>query len=166
MKLYNLFEEVILEEKEKYRQRLSEGVSSNDINMAINGDEVGKHYHVNLMYRSPDGATSSRWVQVYDYATTIAGNEAISAFEVSKNNAETGAWKLFRLDRITSFKISKVPFYKAISDVNPNMSQKYNKTGNNTPTLSTIHNKAKFNYQYKSPNKQTPNQGNEFDINK
>jgi predicted DNA-binding transcriptional regulator YafY len=166
MKLYNIFEELILEEIEKHRKLITEGVSSNDINMVINGDAVGKHYHVNLVYRSPDGTTSSRWVQVYDYARTTAGNDAISAFEVSKNNIETGAWKLFRLDRIQSFNISKVPFYKAISDVNPNMSQKYNKIGNNTPTLSTIHNKAKFNYQYKTPNKQNQNKGNEFDINK
>lgn len=165
MKLYNIFEELILEEVEKYHQLIIEGVSSNDINMAINGDEVGKHYHVNLAYRSPDGTTSTRWVQIYDYTTTTAGNDAVSAFEVSKNNSETGAWKLFRLDRISSFNISKVPFYKAISDVNPAMSQKYNKTGNNTPTLSAIHNKAKFNYQYKAPNKQNPSQGNEFDIN-
>lgn len=166
MKLYNIFEEVILEEINKHRQLLSEGVSSNDVNTAINGDEIGKHYYVDLVYRSPDGTTSNRWVQVYDYATTTAGNDAISAFEVSKNNSETGAWKIFRLDRITAFKISKVPFYKAISDVNPGMSQKYNKTGNNTPTLSALHNKAKFNYQYKAPNKQIPNQGNEVDINK
>jgi hypothetical protein len=150
MKLYNLFEEVILEEKEKYRQRLSEGVSSNDVNMAINGDETGKHFHVSFNYRSPRGDTSTRWVQVYDYARTISGNDAISAFEISKNNVATGAWKIFRLDRIDSFKISKVPFYRPISDIYPNMSQKYNKTGNNTPSIDVVNNKAKFDYKYKS----------------
>ena len=147
MKLYNLFESIILEEIEKSLQILSEGVSINDIDAIINGDDKGKHYHVSFDYRSPRGDVTNRWVQIYDYATTTAGNDAISAFEVSKDGAVTNQWKIFRLDRIENFKPSRVPFYKAISDRDPSV-PKYNKTGNNSPTLSTVNNKAKFDYQY------------------
>lgn len=147
MKLYNLYEDVILEEINRQQQILSEGVSTDVINSVINGDDKGKHYHVKFNYRSPRGDVSSRWVQVYDYVTTTAHNDAISAYEVSKDGTETGGWKLFRLDRIDNFNTSRVPFYKAISDRNPSVA-KYNKTGNNTPTLDKVNNKAKFDYQY------------------
>jgi len=151
MKLYNLFEDIILEEINKQRQIISEGVSVADINNAINGDANGKHYHVDLTYRKDNGEITNRWVQVYDYVTTKAGNDAISAFVVTKNQNQNdignGVWRIFRLDRIEAFKISKVPFFKAISDRDPSV-PKYNKTGNNTPTLAKVNNKAKFNYQY------------------
>jgi hypothetical protein len=160
MKLYNLFENIILEEVEKHRKILSEGISANDVNAMINGDN-GKHYLVDIKYRSPRGDVSSRWIQVYDYVTTTGGNDAISAFEVSKNNQETGLWKMFRLDRIDSFTVSKVPFYKSISDINPT-APTFNKTGNRTPTVAKLNNKAQFNYKYadssiKQQNKQNTN---------
>jgi hypothetical protein len=160
MKLYNLFEQVILEEINKHRQVLSEGVSVDEINSVINGDDKGRHYHVSFNYRDDDGEVTSRWVQIYDYATTTANNDAISAYEVSSKGGETSkrpGWKIFRLDRINNFKISKVPFYKPISDVNPSIKGKFNPTGNNTPTLNGFNNKAKFDYQYKdSTLKQQP----------
>ncbi len=153
MKLYNLFETVILEEIEKHRQIISEGVSREDVMTAINGDESGKHYHVKMDYRDKDGKVSNRWVQVYQFVSTIANNDAISAFEVSSNTGKPSGWRLYRLDRIENFKISKVPFYKAISDVNPAV-PKYNKTGNRTPTVKNLKAKADFNYQYKDKQKQ------------
>jgi hypothetical protein len=152
MKLYNLFEQVILEEINIHRQILSEGVSVDEINSVINGDDKGRHYHVSFNYRDDAGDVTSRWVQIYDYATTIANNDAISAYEVSSKGGETSkrpGWKIFRLDRINNFKVSKVPFYKPISDVNPSIKGKFNPTGNNTPTLNGFNNKAKFDYQYK-----------------
>jgi hypothetical protein len=157
MKLYKLLEEIILEEINKHRQVLTEGVSVDDINLAINGDDKGRHYHVSFDYRDNNGELTSRWVQIYDYVNTTANNDAISAYEVSsKGNgvSKRPGWKIFRLDRMNNFKLSKVPFYKPISDVNPSIKGKFNPVGNNTPTISGLNNKAKFDYQYKDSIKQ------------
>lgn len=148
MKLYNLYESVILEELEKQRQVLSEGVSNDDIMNAIKGDENGKHYHVKLDYRDKDGKVTNRFVQVYQFVDTTADNAAISAYEVQSNTGKPSGWRIFRLDRIQNFQMTKIPFYKAISDVNPSV-PKYNKTGNRTPTVKNLKAKADFNYKYK-----------------
>ena len=135
---------------------LTEAVSSDSIDSIVNGVD-GKHFHVKFDYRSPRGDTTNRWVQIYDYVTTTANNDAVSAFEVSKDGVETGLWKIFRLDRIDNYTPSKVPFYKAISDrVNV---PKFNKTGNRTPSISKIKNKATFNYNY-APSTIKQQQGN------
>lgn len=148
MKLYTIFESIIFEELEKHHQVLTEGVSNDEIMKAINGDEKGKHYHVKMDYRDKDGKVTNRWIQAYQLVSTIANNDAISAFEVSSNTGKPAGWRMYRLDRIQSFNISKVPFYKAVSDVNPSV-PKYNKTGNRTPTVKSLKAKADFNYQYK-----------------
>lgn len=152
MKLYKLFEEIILEEINKHLH-LTEGVAVDDINTIINGDDKGKHYHASFDYRDDDGNITNRWVQIYDYATTTANNDAISAYEVSSKGGDSMSkrpgWKIFRLDRMNNLKVSKVPFYRPISDVNPSIKGKFNPVGNNTPTLNGFNNKAKFDYQYK-----------------
>jgi len=148
MKLYNLYETVILEELEKHHKIISEGVSKDDVLTAINGDENGKHYHVKMDYRDKDGRITNRWIQVYQFVDTIANNAAISAYEVSSNTGKPAGWRIYRLDRIENFKISRVPFYKAISDIKPSV-PKYNKNGNRTPTIKKLNAKAEFNYQYK-----------------
>jgi predicted DNA-binding transcriptional regulator YafY len=145
MRLYKIFQDIILEEVNTSKTVLAEAVSSDSIDSIVNGVD-GKHFHVRFDYRSPRGDITNRWVQIYDYVSTTANNDAVSAFEVSKDGVETGLWKIFRLDRIDNYSTSKVPFYKAISDrVNV---PKFNKTGNRTPTISTVKNKATFNYNY------------------
>jgi hypothetical protein len=168
MKLYNLLQQVILEEVQKYSKIITEGVSEDDINDVINGDENGKHYYVSFRYTKENGSTSERWVQIYDYVKTIKGNNAISAYQVSADgDAGKNGWKIFLLDGINDFKVSKVPFYRAISDTDPQIQyvddngikrNKFNPTGNFTPTLDkgkpnglAALNKAKFKYNFGEP---------------
>lgn len=153
MKLYNLFEQVILEEIGKHKRIISEGVSRNEIDIAINGDEKGRHFHVSFDYLGEDNVVMNRWVQVYDYTKTTKDNPAISGYEISSTGgngySKRPGWKIYLLDKMSNFKISKVPFYEPISDVNPNVKGTFNTTGNNTPTLKGFISKAKFGYEYK-----------------
>jgi hypothetical protein len=167
MKLYNLFEQVILEEIDKHKKIISEGVSQNEIDMAINGDEIGRRFFVSFDYTNEKNETGNRWVQIYDYVITTRGNKAISAYQVSGNgNENENGWKIFLLDNISNFKPSKVPFYRPISDTNPEIRytdkngvvrNNFNKIGNATKTLRggdegiAAINKAKFAYKFGKP---------------
>ena len=78
MKLYNLFEEVILEEIERNRTLLTEGVSFDDVKAAIDGK-----YNVNILYRDyEDQPPSKRYIQVYNLAKTKSGTDAIRAYQI------------------------------------------------------------------------------------
>ena len=167
MKLYNLLQQVILENVQSYSKIISEGVSADDINAVINGDETGKHYYVSFRYTKENGGSSNRWVQIYDYVKTTNGRPAISAYQVSADgDAGKNGWKIFLLNGINDFKVSKVPFYRAISDTDPQIQyvdkngvtrNKFNPTGNFTPTLDkgkdglAAINKAKFGYKFAEP---------------
>ena len=99
MKLYNLFESVILEEIDAQRKLITESVSMDDVNAAIEGK-----YNVNILYRDyDDQPPSKRYIQVYNLSKTKAGNDCIRAFQIfgaSKKGEKNGYWKIFRLDRI------------------------------------------------------------------
>jgi hypothetical protein len=167
MKLYNLLQQVILENVQIYSKVITEGVSDDDINAVINGDENGKHYYVSFRYTKENGGTSNRWVQIYDYVKTTNGRPAISAYQVSADgDAGKNGWKIFLLNGINDFKVSKVPFYRPISDTDPQIQytdkngvtrNKFNPTGNFTPTLdggkngNAAINKAKFGYKFTEP---------------
>jgi hypothetical protein len=143
MKLYKLFEDVILEEIQK--KLLTESVSEQEINDAINGK-----YNVNILYddypnANPSVPPSKRYIQVYNYAQTKAGNEAIRAFQIfggSKTTPKQGAWKIFRIDRIRGWFPTKMKFYKPVSDLSSAI-PKYNQQGDRT--MSRIINKVNFN---------------------
>lgn len=117
MKLYSLFESVIIEAVEKAKRLISEGVSDDDVIAAIDGK-----YNVNILYRdSPDQAPSKRYIQVYNIGKTKGGNDAIRAYQIfggSKTTPNSGAWKIFRLDRIESWQPTKVKWVKPVSDTN------------------------------------------------
>lgn len=127
MKLYNLYEELILEEISKNRQLITEGVSIEDVKAAIDG-----RYNVNILYRDfEDAPPSKRYIQVYNLSKTKSGNDAIRAFQIfgaSKKGNKNGFWKIFRLDRIEGWYPTKVKWTKAVSDVEPSV-PKYNTTG-------------------------------------
>lgn len=142
MKLYKLFEEVILEQK----QLLNESVSEAEVIAAINGK-----YNVNIIYddypdANPSVPPSKRYIQVYNIGMTKAGNKAIRAYQIfggSKTTPREGAWKIFRLDRITGWFPTKMKFTKAVSDLPsyPANSPKYNKFGDKT--FAAVYNKVK-----------------------
>ena len=78
MKLYNLFESVILEEIDAQRKLITESVSMDDVNAAIEGK-----YNVNILYRDyDDQPPSKRYIQVYNLSKTKAGNDCIRAFQI------------------------------------------------------------------------------------
>ncbi len=143
MKLYNLFEEIILEALG--RSLITENVSDQDVINAINGK-----YNVNITYDDyPDSETpvqpSKRYIQVYNFAETKAGNKAIRAYQIfggSKTTPKQGAWKIFRLDRIRSWTPTKVKWKRPVSDLSPNIPS-YNKDGDRT--MNKVFNKVDVN---------------------
>ena len=140
MKLYNLYETVILEEIAKNRRILSEGASIDDVNSAIKGK-----YNVNILYRDnidEDVPPSKRYIQVYNRSKTKKGNDAIRAYQIfggSKTTPKTGAWKIFRLDRIKGWYPTKVKWVQPVSDLDSSI-PKYNQNGDRT--MSTVINKV------------------------
>ena len=144
MKLYNLLEDIILEERAKL---ITEGVSDQEVMDAIN-----KKYNVNILYddfpdSTPAVPPSKRYIQVYDFIETKSGNKAISAYQIfggSKTTPKKGAWKIFRLDRIRGWFPTKMAFNTAVSDLpSYNKSEpKFNPTGNKV--ASRIISKIKF----------------------
>jgi predicted DNA-binding transcriptional regulator YafY len=138
MKLYKLYETVILEEIAKNRRILSEGASIDDVNSAIEGK-----YNVNILYRdNVDTPPSKRYIQVYNLSKTKAGNDAIRAYQIfggSKTTPKTGAWKIFRLDRIEGWYPTNMKWQKPVSDLDSSI-PKYNQNGDRT--MSTVINKV------------------------
>lgn len=145
MKLYKLYEDVILEELVKAKKLLTENVSDQEVIDAINGK-----YNVNILYDDyPDAVPavppSKRYIQVYNFAETKASNKAIRAFQIfggSKTTPKNGAWKIFRLDRIRGWFPTKVRFAAPVSDKGPNIPQ-YNQQGDRS--MSRVFNKVDFN---------------------
>jgi hypothetical protein len=158
MKLYKLFEEVIFEMLGK--SLLTENVSDQDVIDAINGK-----YNVNITYDDyPDSETlvppSKRYIQVYNFAETKAGNKAIRAYQIfggSKTTPKQGAWKIFRLDRIRSWAPTKVKWKRPVSDLSPSIPA-YNKDGDRT--MGKVFNKVDVNNV--GPYKPKPNASKEI----
>jgi len=141
MKLYNIFQSIILEEIEKQRKLLTEGVSVDDVKAAIDGK-----YNVNILYRDNEGSPpSKRYVQVYNLSKTKGGNDAIRAFQIfggSKTGNKNGFWKIFRLDRIEGWYPTNVKWVKPVSDIEPSI-PKYNTVGDKS--MSQVMHKVNVN---------------------
>jgi predicted DNA-binding transcriptional regulator YafY len=135
MKLYNLYQEVILEEINRNKSLLNEGVSVGEVEAAINGK-----YNVNILYRDYDGQPpSKRYIQVYNLAKTKAGNDAIRAYQIfggSKTTPNSGNWKIFRLDRIEGWAPTKMKWQNPVSDYSSNVAT-YNQNGDRTMSSVT-----------------------------
>jgi hypothetical protein len=131
MKLYNIFNEIILENIAN-NTILSENVSSDKIKDCINGK-----YNVNILYRDfPNQPPSKRYIQVYNLGQTKSGNDAIRAFQLSggsKKGNTDGFWKIFRVDRIEGWYPTKVTWTEPISNTQNVPPYNYNgdKTMNN-----------------------------------
>ena len=143
MKLYSIFEEVILEEVNKHNL-ITESVSNDAVNDAINNK-----YNVNILYRDyDDQPPSKRYIQVYNFAKTkgnvTGGNDAIRAYQImggSKTTPNEGAWKIFRLDRIEGWFPTKVKFAQPVSQLDPTI-PKYNQNGDRS--MAKVYNKVNF----------------------
>jgi len=113
MKLYNLFEQVILEETQKALGLLVEGVDTDSVGAAIDG-----LYNVNITYRDEgQSVPSKRYIQVYVYGKTHGGNDAIRAYQIDGGTKTvSNGWKIFRLDRIESWLPTNMKWYNPVSD--------------------------------------------------
>jgi hypothetical protein len=138
MKLYNIFQNLILEQIFK-RTNLFEEVSIEDIEKILAG-ENGKHFNVSFDYPDKDGGISNRFVQIHQRNISTIGNNLIDAYQLSKNGQSVEGWKKFNLNKMSNLKISKIPFYQ------PKF--KFNRTGNNSPTVASTPTIAQFDYQY------------------
>ena len=138
MNLYNLYNDVILEEVELINRLLTESVYTNDVIDAINGK-----YNVNIQYKDyEDQPPSKRYIQVYNFAKTKAGNDAIRAYQIfggSKTTPRTGSWKMFRLDKIVGWIPTQVRWKRPVSDLDATI-PKYNDVGDRS--MAQVYNKV------------------------
>jgi predicted DNA-binding transcriptional regulator YafY len=127
MKLYNLFQEVILEGISEQKRLLTEAVSIDDVKACIDGK-----YNVNIQYMDiGETVPSKRYIQVYALGKSKTGNDIIRAYQItgaSREGNKNGFWKTFRLDRITGWFPTKVKWASPISDFDPTI-PKYNPNG-------------------------------------
>ena len=157
MKLYNLFESVILEEIKIAKRLITEGVSDEDIDAAING-----MYNVNIEYLDDKNTPpSKRYIQVYNRGKTKANNPAIRVFQIfggSKTTPNEGAWKILRIDRIVSWHPTKMKWYNPVSDKGGVPA--YNQLGDKSmSSVAKLVDPLKFNKQRSDIN-QKPNEKN------
>jgi hypothetical protein len=150
MKLYNIYQNIILEEIINHVQLL-EAVPIDDIEKVLSGDR-GKYYHVSFDYADDEGNVSNRFVQIHQRNISTRNNNLIDAYQISRDgqtsgfNPRTGkqenfeGWKKFNLNKMSNFKITKIPFYQ------PKF--KFNRTGNNSSSVASTPTIAKFDYQY------------------
>lgn len=167
MKLYNIYESIILEEITNLMQ-LNEAASESEIDNILNGDpnKKGKFYYVSFKYQSNNGEISNRWVQIFQRNISTANNGLIDAYQVSKNGQDSApsnesgsltGWKKFRLDRMSEIKVSKVPFYDEPkpyvsgyrADGTPITARLHKNGGNDSPSVqSTVKYSDIGSYQY------------------
>lgn len=145
MKLYNLFEELILESvKEKL---LVESVDFNTVKDSI----MGK-YNVKIVYVDGDGVRTSRYIQPYVLGDTLAGNKAIRAYQIfggsrtmtTSGEQAQGGWRIFRLDRIVDWVPTNMKFKVPISDLPSFMISRGRFNPNGDKMFNTIDAIAKF----------------------
>jgi predicted DNA-binding transcriptional regulator YafY len=120
MKLYNIFEELILE-----------NISRNSIVDAINN-----RYVVNINYAGDDNtAQGPRYIEVYAFGLSKSNNPVIRAFQLAGDSKTLSPqWKMFRVDRIKRWEPTQREFNKPRNGFNPN--------GDNA--MSVVHNITKF----------------------
>jgi hypothetical protein len=100
MKLYNIYQDIILEEISKEQLLINEGVIE-DIKKALD-----KPVFVRFKYQTEDGVITNRYVRLDKKGTSLAGNSVVRLWQVggqttkTKKNGKVVGYKLFRVDRI------------------------------------------------------------------
>lgn len=118
---------------------LNESVGSNDVI-----DAISNHNYVEINYVDDEGrAVGNRMIQPYAYGITRAGNPCLRAFQMAGDTYRgEPKWKLFRLDRITTWRPRKQTF-----NVPPPMqgydAPEYNRNGDGT--MARVMFQASFN---------------------
>ena len=107
MELYSLLKNLILEE-----------ASRSEIQ-----DAIEKHQTVRLYYEGDETEVRGwRWVEVYVYGVSLAGNDIIRVFQIEGvTDTEQPAWKTFRVDKISRWIKTPKVFFQPISDRDPSV---------------------------------------------
>lgn len=125
--LYNIMEELILEVAS--RSQVEESIEKKQrIRIYYNGDDT-----INAGYRN---------IEPYVLGLSKAGNPVLRAWQINgSTDTETPGWKMFRLDKISSWKPYHSYFYQAISD-SDSSAPTYNTRGDDS--MTTIYKQAEF----------------------
>lgn len=120
MKLYKLFEEVILEEK----RLITETANGDEIIKAITSSKA-----VKFQYRDEEtGELTNRYCLLTVYGQLFNDNFAVRAQQISggsKRGNNNAATKLLRVDRIENFKMTNMVIRVPVEKYNPNGDKKY-----------------------------------------
>tara|TARA_B100000963_G_scaffold258259_1_gene226651 strand:+ start:4048 stop:4416 length:369 start_codon:yes stop_codon:yes gene_type:complete len=106
MKLYNLVESLILEVAS--RSDIMNGMSKRRI-MELNYDD-----------EEDPGGKGRRWIQMYCYGVSKAGNDVVRVYQVGGDTKTIQpGWKLFRVDRMQNLRTLGGTFNEAKPLFNP-----------------------------------------------
>ena len=107
MKLYNIAESLILEVANK-----------SDIMDIMTQRRIAELYYDD---NEDPGGKGKRWVQIYAYGNSLAGNDVVRVYQVGGDTKTIQpGWKLFRVDRMNQLKKLAGTFDEAKPLFNPN----------------------------------------------
>lgn len=152
MKLYNIYNEVILEAVSNFKTWISGSANiARNIKDMLQNNAGGKYYYVNMTYPNDEniGGDSDRWVIITHYGKSKKDNFIIRVLEVNNTgSSESGKSKTYDINKIKKMSISKVPVYNVPDDFEALYGSKLYKTSAENP-FKVIYARAKFgSYQY------------------
>jgi len=107
MTLYNLAESLILEV-----------ASRSTIMDCMDGKRIAEVYYDD---NEDPGGKGKRWVQIYCYGKSKAGNDVVRVYQVGGDTKTIQpGWKLFRVDRMNALRKLGGKFYEPKPLFNPN----------------------------------------------
>lgn len=153
MKLYNIYNEVILEAVSNFKTWISgeNNIKKNIIDM-LDDDSGGKYYYCDMTYPDKKNNDIDRWVIIAQYGISKNNNDIIRVFEVTKHGGDNtgGKSKTYKISKIKKMRISKVPVYDLPKEFKVLYGSKaYNDSPNNPFKDGQALISAKFgSYQY------------------
>jgi len=152
MKLYNIYNEVILEAVTNFKSWISGSANiARNIKDMLQNNAGGKYYYVNMTYPNDEniGGDSDRWVIITHYGKSKKDNFIIRALEVNNTGGSpTGKAKTYDINKIKKISISKVPVYSVPKEFEALYGDISNDTSAENP-FKVIYATAKFgSYQY------------------
>jgi hypothetical protein len=152
MKLYNIYNEIILEAVTNFKTWISGPTNiARNIKDMLQNNAGGKYYYVSITYPNDEniGGDSDRWVIITQYGKSKKDNLIIRALEVNNDGAsETGKAKTYDINKIKKMSISKVPVYSVPASFDALYGDVASDTSAENP-FKVIYTTAKFgSYQY------------------
>lgn len=134
MKLYNLLNDIILEET----TLLTEGVNKSEIY-----DALKKHNRIKILYQGEyESRPEVRYIDVYAYGVSEAGNPILRVYQAFGTTTTEIGWKLLRIDRISNWEPTNFRFSEKALDNDQSIPAR-NKYGDNS--MINIFAIARFN---------------------